>query len=1176
MPTSAPHDNPAITFITRWSGITASELATAQSFVIDLCALLEVDKPHPTPEQDYMFERPVTFHHRDGSSSPGRIDCYKRSHFCLESKKQKSAAHTKGFDDGLLRAHAQAQNYVRALPSLEGRPPFVLVVDVGTVIEVYAEFSQSGGAYLPFPDPRSYRISLVDLAQPEVRERLRLIWTSPQQLNPALISAKVTREVADLLAKLATSLESNRAITHAQPALLDTEIIASYLIRCLFSMFAEDIGLLPKDAFLTLLTTHRDDPATLQIMLRCLWADMDSGGFCMALAKKVLHFNGKLFKHSAVDGYSLLLKPEQIDLLIAAAKADWRSVEPAIFGTLLERALNPTERHALGAHYTPRAYVERLVLPTVMEPLRAEWANAQAAALVLAHEAAELSGRAMTEKLTEARAEVRKFHHRLCSLRVLDPACGSANFLYVTLEHLKRLEGEVINQLLALGETQDRLGFEGETVTVQQLRGIELNPRAAAVAELVLWIGFLQWHIRTQGNTAVAEPVVHDFENIECRDAVLAWDAQEPAYDDHGQLLTRWDGVTFKTHPVTGALVPEESAQVPQWRYVNARAAQWPQADFIVGNPPFIGNKRIRDALGDGYVQALRKAWPQVPDSADFVMYWWAKAAALVASGQALRFGLITTNSITMIFNRRIVQSALDGQQALMLAFAVPDHPWVDSSNGAAVRIAMTVAARSDASQDDAAEGKVGRLLTVTDEKTGDYGEVDVSLVEQVGVIHADLTTGANVTSAKLLQANTKIANRGVIPHGAGFLLTQEEARSIGLGTVTGLETHIREYRNGKDLTDRPRFVKVIDLYGLTSVQVRDQFPSVYQWLLERVKPERDQNNMARVRNDWWLFAAPRPVMRESLLGLHRYIVTGQVVKHRVFQFLKASILPDDKLIAIALDDAFYLGVLSSSVHVEWALALGGHLGVGNDPVYSKSTCFDTFPFPSDATGLTPNLRQTIAAIAEHIDTHRKQVLLASGASKEVTLTGLYNVIQALKEGRPLVPKEKSIHSQGLVSILKELYDELDAAVLAAYGWSDLNGATHSQELLGRLLSLNAQRAADEEQGIIQWLRPDFQNPLSKQELPTQVQQGLEVDLPVINQSEIDSKIPIPWPATLPEQISTLAQELTQAHTALTLPQIDMRFKGRGKKNLPVLLQTLEALGRAQRQDINGVVTWRA
>ncbi|MBV5322899.1 MAG: class I SAM-dependent DNA methyltransferase, partial [Ilumatobacteraceae bacterium] len=881
-----------------------------------------------------------------------------------------------------------------------------------------------------------------------------------------------------------------------------------------------------------------------------------------------------------VDGYSLLLKPDQIDLLIAAAKADWRSVEPAIFGALLERTLHPTERHALGAHYTPRAYIERLVLPTVMEPLRAEWANAQAAALVLAHEAAELTGRAMTDKLTEARAEVKKFHHRLCSLRVLDPACGSANFLYVTLEHLKRLEGEVINQLLALGETQDRLGFEGETVTVQQLRGIELNPRAAAVAELVLWIGFLQWHIRTQGNTAVAEPVVHDFENIECRDAVLAWDAQEPAYDDHGQLLTRWDGVTFKTHPVTVALVPEESAQVPQWKYRNARAAQWPQADFIVGNPPFIGKLKVREALGDGYVEALRSAWSQVPDSADFVMYWWAKAAALVAEGSALRMGLITTNSLRQTFNRRVVQAALDEPSALALTFAIADHPWVDSANGAAVRIAMTVATKSDAGRhtaDDLADCQVGHLLTVTSEETGDYGEVDVTLVEQTGVIHADLSVGIDVSQAVALKANSELSNIGVIPHGEGFIVSQQEALDLAKGLPTGLrERLLREYRNGRDLTGTIRYVVAIDTFGFDESTLQHDAPAIWQWLHIRVKPDRDQNPRRSRRENWWRYGEDHPRVRGAIAGLPRFIVTVVTSKHRVFQFLDKSILPDQTLVVFGLNDAFHLGVLSSRLHEIWALATGSRLGVGNDPRYNKTRCFETFPFPTDATGLTPNLRQTIASIAERIDTHRKQVLSASGASKEVTLTGLYNVIQALKEGRPLTVKEKSIHSQGLVSVLKELHDELDAAVLAAYGWSDLNGATHSPELLGRLLSLNAQRAADEEQGIICWLRPDFQNPLSKQELPTQVQQGLEVDLPVINQSEIDSKIPIPWPATLPEQISTLAQELTQAHTALTLPQIDMRFKGRGKKNLPVLLQTLEALGRAQRQDINGVVTWRA
>ena len=427
-PTTAAPTPPMQAFIDRWQGVSASELATAQSFVIDLCDVLGLDKPHPTPAQDYMFERPVTFSHGDGSTSAGRIDCYKRGHFVLEAKKLKAGRHTKGFDDGLLRARSQAEGYARALPAAEGRPPFLLVVDVGTVIEVYAEFSRTGGTYTPFPDPRSHRLVLADLLQPEVQERLRGIWSAPDSLNPARISAQVTREVATLLAQLSQALESD-------PNPLAPEVVAAYLTRCLFSMFAEDVELLPKGAFLGLLQTHRDDPATLQQMLRILWADMDKGGFSAALAKPVLHFNGKLFKGADTAGYSLLLTPAQIDLLIAAAQANWREVEPAIFGTMLERALDPAERHALGAHYTPRAYVERLVLPTVIEPLRADWANAQAAALVLAHEAAQLEGKAAEAKLAEARAEVKKFHHQLCTIRVLDPACGSANFLYVSRKY---------------------------------------------------------------------------------------------------------------------------------------------------------------------------------------------------------------------------------------------------------------------------------------------------------------------------------------------------------------------------------------------------------------------------------------------------------------------------------------------------------------------------------------------------------------------------------------------------------------------------------------------------------------------------------------------------------------------------------------------------------------------
>ena len=532
----------------------ATELSASQTFVLELCALLRVPTPLPTDALDYMFERPITFAHGDGSTSAGRIDCYRRGHFVWESKKFRNVkAGSTAFNTAMLTARTQAENYARALPPEElaaGRPPFVLVADVGHVIEVYAEFTRSGATYTPFPDPRSHRIALKDLARPEIRERLRLIWADPLALDPARLSARITREVAAQLADLARSLEqSGHRADH----------VAAFLTRSMFSMFsmfAEDVELLPKGSFLKLLQTHGSHPPALQGMLQALWADIDRGGFSVALAQQVLKFNGKLFKQSSSDGYSLLLNPEQIGRLTLAAKSNWREVEPAIFGTLLERALSPTERHALGAHYTPRAYVERLVLPTVVEPLRADWANAQAAAVLLTTEAAELSGKAHDLKMEEARGELRKFHHQLCSLRVLDPACGSGNFLYVTLEHLKRLEGEVINQLEDFGVTQTTLGLEGETVTPQQLLGIEINDRAAALAELVLWIGYLQWHIRTRGNKAVAEPVVHDYGNIEHRDAVLAWADTDLAYDADGQLLSRWDGKTFKTHPVRCLAAP--------------------------------------------------------------------------------------------------------------------------------------------------------------------------------------------------------------------------------------------------------------------------------------------------------------------------------------------------------------------------------------------------------------------------------------------------------------------------------------------------------------------------------------------------------------------------------------------------------------------------------------------
>jgi hypothetical protein len=1143
----------AASFVERWRAADGTELANYQLFIHDLASLLGV--PHPEPAREdtrdnaYVFERRVTLARGDGSSSEGRIDCYRRGCFVLEAKKVRAGAATRSFDDALLRARAQAESYARALPAHEGRPPFLLVVDVGHVIEVYAEFSRSGATYTPFPDPRSHRIRLTDLAKPAVQDTLRGIWTDPLSLDPAKRSARVTREIAAQLAQVAKALEGTG---HAPKR------VAAFLSRCLFTMFAEDIGLLPKRAFADLLERYTLKPDVLARQLEILWQNMDRGEFSPLLETTLLKFNGKLFKQPE----ALPLERAQIELLLQAARADWKQVEPAIFGTLLERALDPDERHALGAHYTPRAYVERLVLPTIIEPLRADWQHTQAAALVLLNE----------HKAEDARRVVREYLMRLCEVRVLDPACGSGNFLYVALEQMKRLEGEDLNFLDELGDTQGRLDLAGVSVDPHQLLGIELNPRAAEVAEMVLWIGYLQWHFRTRGNVNPPLPVLKDFHNIECRDAVLAYDRVEYETDADGRPVTRWDGRTTKKHPVTGLDVPDESAQVPVEKYVNPRAAEWPQADFVVGNPPFIGNKRMRTALGDGYVEALRGSWPNVPETADLVMYWWEYAAQMTRGGKLRRFGLITTNSLRQTFNRKLIERHLGEKPPLSLVFAIPDHPWVDSADGAAVRIAMTVG--------QAAGTDEGSLWTVAEEAVsgGDEDASRIRFTQDRGVIHADLRLGANVARAAALRANSALSNRGVIPHGEGFFVSEDEAQQLGIGTCDWFDRYARLYRNGRDIAGTPRNVFALDFFGLSAEEVRTKFPAAYQHLLEHVKPERDHNPRKARRENWWVFAENQPKMRRSIAGLPRFIATIQTAKHRFFVFLDASVLPDDKLIVIGSPDAAVLGCLSTRFHVAWSLAAGALLE--DRPVYNKTECFEAFPFPVCA-----DLQSSrIATLAEQIDAHRKR---QQAQHPDLTLTGIYNVLEKLRTGEPLNAKDKTIHDHGLVSVLRELHDDLDRAVFDAYGWNDLAaelvgkpGATTplpdkpaaqaaaEEELLARLVRLNAERAAEEARGLVRWLRPEFQ---AAQATATQTEIA-EEEAPTAPKPAPAKRAP--WPATLPEQIRLVADTVAQSARPLDLDQLADHFTGRGpwKKRLPEIVSSLEALGRVRVDSRDGRV----
>ncbi|MCA3416183.1 MAG: class I SAM-dependent DNA methyltransferase [Roseomonas sp.] len=1132
-------------FIARWSGTAQAERANYARFLDELCPIIEVPKPDPATGAggDYRYERGVAHREADGSISNRRIDLYKRGCFVLEAKqsgatpkqtplfalgeadRRAGIRRSPGWAQAMLKAKGQAEGYARDLPADEGWPPFVIVCDIGFCFDIYADFSGTGKHYAQFPDRENFRLYLDDLRQPEMRARLRAIWTEPLALDPSRERVRVTRDIAALLALLAKALEARHAPQH----------VAIFLMRCIFSMFAQSVGLLPSPtSFTELLEDCRKDPNAFLGLVGDLWRHMNAGGFSPALRATVRRFNGGLFApgpHGPAE--PLPVDADMLELLIEASRRDWADVEPAIFGSLLENALEKQERSELGAHFTPRAFVERLVLPTVMEPLRAEWDGVKAAAVKLADE----------DNKKAAAAELRAFHAKLCATRVLDPACGTGNFLYVTLELMKRLEGEVLDLLADIEPGEgDRLDVAGASVDPHQFLGIEKNPRAVPVAELVLWIGYLQWHFRTRGNAPPAEPILRDFKNIREGDALLTYAREEPERDDKGRPITRWGGQT-KPHPVTGEMVPDEADQIPVLRPVDPKPSIWPDAEFIIGNPPFIAGKDLRAELGEGYAEALWKAYPKVPKSADIALYFWWKAAqaltgAKLVKGKAAaavtrRFGFITSNSLRQVFCRRVVAEALGGETPVHLAYAIPDHPWADGAGTAAVRIAMTVA--------EAGQGQ-GILARVISEAPGSDGVPRVVFAEDEGRINADLTIGVDVKSAKPLRANERIAWDGVKLHGSGFLVEPQRALALGLEKIEGISVHIRPYRNGRDIQQTSRNLYVLDFFGLSEEQVKDRFPEAYQHLLLHVKPERIQNKRAAYRDNWWIFGEPRRELRPTLYGLNRYIATVDTAKHRVFSFLDSSIIVDDKVVIISSDCAFHLGVLQSHLHVTWMLAQ--EVRLEDRPVYAKSECFDPFPFP-DAT---PAQRAAIAEIAEALDAHRKARLAEHPL---LTLTALYNCLEALRANRKLSDAERDIHDAGQVSILRDYHDRLDEAVAAAYGWP---ASLPEADIIARLVALNAERVAEEARGHIRWLRPEFQ-------APRDTRRAVQAEMAVDGAGADTTR---QWPKEAPAQYVALRAALRGPPASAR--DIARRFQGAPRRadQLEAMLQTLVALGQAR------------
>ncbi len=1190
-------------FIAKWAPTGGAENANFQSFASHLARLLEVDEPDgAVPENarnNYVFERAVTHVFEDGRETTRRIDLYKRDCFIMEGKQSApreveaarqrklfeetgeepegrklghAAQGTAAWDKVMRSARNQAVGYTRDLPVAHGYPPFILVVDVGHVIDVYADFSGQGKNYAFFPDRHSYRLKLDDLRAPEVQRRLRTIWTDPHALDPARESAAVTKEIAALLAEVSKTLETRHA----------PKQVAEFLTRCLFTMYAEDVGLLPEKAFEDFLEKKYQDNRNFPSALERLWKDMDTGGYNGVFDATVRRFNGALFR----DATALDLHSDEIRILWAAARKNWRDVEPAIFGTLLEQALDARERGQLGAHFTPRAYVERLVIPTVIEPLREDWEAVQ-------QRAGELEDAGKTE---DAVRVLRDFHHTLCTTRVLDPACGTGNFLYVSLELMKRLEAEVLEALEAADPQASRLALEGETVTPAQFFGIELNPRAVPIADLVLWIGYLKWQLRNGGVKSITDPVLRAYGNIENRDAILAYDGKTLLRDEQGRPVTRWDGFTTKTHPVTGEQVPDEDARIEAYTYENPRRAEWPEAEFIVGNPPFIGGKDMRAELGDGYAEAAWQARPDVPGGADFVMHFWDEAARrlLAAPSSAAkakgtenpmrRFGFITTNSITQTFSRRVIERHMSAKTPLSLVFAVADHPWMKATDKAAVRIAMTVARRG--------EGE-GVLAEVASEAGLNSDAPEVRLRRESGLVKANLTLGADIASAEPLIANDLLSSPGVKLHGAGFIVTPKKAEALGLGKVPGLENYILDYRNGRDLAAKPRGVKVIDLYGLNPAQIREEFPGVYAHVTEHVRPHREENARATYRDNWWVFGEPRADLRDFLEALPRYVTTVETAKHRTFQFLDASIRPDNKLIVVGSSKSDFLAALSSRLHIYWSHRTGGWLGVGNDSVWVKTKVFDPFPFPATLTG--PDADTTrLAELGERLDAFRKERL---ADWDWLTMTRLYNALERYREamhgGPALSEDERDAHERARVTLLAELHDEIDRAVLDAYGWSDLaeplvgkpGGTTPSslksaeqeaaeEELLTRLVALNRERAAEEARGHVRWLRPDYQIPKLGHKVAKPEGEQAEAPVEPIAVAEKPA-----WPKDGLDQIRVVREVLSAARGPVDAEAVGRAFKGRltpkKRGRVDEVLAGLAEMGLARQADGDGYIGGR-
>jgi hypothetical protein len=410
--------------------------------------------------------------------------------------------------------------------------------------------------------------------------------------------------------------------------------------------------------------------------------------------------------------------------------------------------------------------------------------------------------------------------------------------------------------------------------------------------------------------------------------------------------------------------------------------------------------------------------------------------------------------------------------------------------------------------------------------------------------VHADLAGATSIA----LRANEGLSSMGFALYGPGFVLEPEEAGRI-LSADPRYHTVVRPYRNGKDLTARPRGVYVID-FGYMSLDEARGYALVLDLVRDRVKPARDANARETIRTHWWRFGWPRKELREALVGLTRFIATTETSKHRHFTLLDAAIAPDNMLIGVASSEAWHFGVLSSCLHLEWALNAGGTLE--DRPRYNKTQCFDPFPFPDPPLGL----RSAIGDKAEQLDAHRKAAL---ARSEKVTMTGMYNVVEKLRSGEPLTKKEREVHELAACGVLRDLHDELDRLVAEAYGWP---WPMEKEEILERLVALHDERIAEEQTGKVRWLRPEYQIPRFGKDLPlTSAELSLRDDSPPRSARAGGKRVAAFWPTSAAEQI--LAVKSTLAESPRSADQVVACFTSPKPELVARHLNTLALLGEA-------------